>query len=180
MIFAETKLEGAFIIEPEKFEDKRGFFATTWDRKIFEERKLNSNLVECNISFNKKRGTIRGMHYQITPYEQTKLVRCTRGKIFDVIIDLRSNSVTYLKWVEIELSSENYKMCYVPEGFAHGFQTLEDNSEVLYQMSKIYQPEYVRGIKWNDDAFNISWPLEPTIISKKDQSWEFFKNFNIL
>ncbi len=171
MIFTETKLKGVFIIEPEKLEDERGFFARTWDQKIFEEHGLNPKLVQCNISFNKKKGTLRGMHYQIAPYEETKLVRCTRGKMFEVLIDLRPKSETFRKWVGFEQGAEDYRMLYVPEGFALGFQTLEDSTEVFYQMSQVYMPEYARGIRWDDTAFEISWPLKPTIISKKDLSY---------
>lgn len=171
MIFTETKLKGSFIIEPEKVEDERGFFARSWDKKIFEERGLNSNLVQCNISFNKKKGTIRGLHYQTSPYEEAKLVRCTKGKVFEVMIDLRSKSETFMNWLGIELTSENYKMLYVPKGFALGLQTLGDNSELFYQMSQIYIPEYSRGIRWDDETFRISWPLKPTIVSEKDLSY---------
>lgn len=174
MIFTETKLKGAFIIEIERQEDERGFFARTWDQKKFEENGLNPKLVQCNISFNKKKGTLRGMHYQISPYEEAKLVRCTRGKIFDVIIDLRFKSETFKKWVGVELSAENHKMLYVPEDCAHGFQTLEDNTEVFYQMSEFYMPKYTRGVKWNDKAFGIRWPALPTIVSKKDSIYSSF------
>ncbi len=175
MIFTETKFKGAFIIEPEKIEDERGFFARTWDEEIFRKNELNPKLVQCNISFNKKRGTIRGMHYQSPPYEETKLVRCTKGSIFEVMIDLRPESETFKKWLSVEISSENYKMLYVPEGFALGFQTLEDNTELHYQMSQVYMPEYARGICWDDKTFQISWPLKPTIISKKDLSYKAFQ-----
>ena len=175
MIFTESKLNGAFIIEPEKMEDERGFFARTWDKKKFVEHGLNPKLVQCSISFNKKKGTLRGMHYQVAPYEEAKLVRCTKGKIFDVIIDLRPNSKTYKEWEGIELSSENYKMLYVPKGFAHGYQTLEDNTEVFYQMSEAYMPEYAHGIRWDDKIYQISWPLKSPIISKKDLSYKPFK-----
>jgi len=172
MIFTETKLKGAFIIEPEKLEDERGFFARTWDQKIFEEHGLNPKLVQCNISFNKKKGTLRGMHYQIAPYEEAKLIRCIKGKIFDVLIDLRPKSATFMKWVGFEQSAEDYRMLYVPEGFALGFQTLEDNTEVFYQMSQVHMPEYTRGIRWDDTTFKISWPLKPSVISKKDLSYQ--------
>ncbi len=175
MIFTKTNLEGVFIIEPEKNEDERGFFARVWDQEIFEERKLNPKMVQCNISFNKKRGTIRGMHYQISPYEEAKLVRCTKGSVFEVMIDLRPKSNSFKNWMSVELSSENYKMIYVPEGFALGFQTLEDDTELHYQMSQKYMPEYARGIRWDDEIFKISWPLKPTVISKKDSSYNAFK-----
>lgn len=180
MIFTETKLRGSFVIEPEKIIDKRGFFARIWDKEIFEKHGLNPRILQSNISFNKKKGTIRGMHYQTTPYEEAKLVRCTKGKAFEVILDLRSSSKTYMQWLGIELSTKNYKMIYVPEGFALGFQTLEDNTELFYQMSEVYMPEFGRGIRWDDPVINISWPLKPTVISKKDLSLPpFQKNSNI-
>lgn len=178
MIFTETKLRGSFIIEPEKLEDERGFFARTWDQKKFEELGLNPKLVQCNISFNKKKGTLRGMHYQIAPYEEAKLLRCTKGRAFEVMIDLRPKSKTFMQWIDFELSAENYKMLYVPEGFALGTQTLEDNTELFYQMSQVYAPKYAHGIRWDDPAFKISWPLKPTIISKKDLVYSPFKNDN--
>lgn len=176
MIFIDTKLKGAFLIEPEKLKDERGFFARTWDYKIFEENGLNPKLVQCNISFNKKKGTLRGMHYQVSPYEEAKLVRCTKGKAFEVMIDLRPKSKTFKQWIGYELSAENYKMLYVPEGFALGFQTLENNTELFYQMSQPYMPEYARGIRWDDTTFKISWSLKPSLISKKDLSWKSFQN----
>jgi len=172
MIFTETKLKGAFIIEIEKLEDERGFFARSWDQKIFDEHGLSSKLVQCSVSFSKKKGTLRGLHYQIAPYEETKLIRCTRGKIFEVVIDLRPKSETFRKWIGFEQSAEDYRMLYVPEGFALGFQTLEDNTEVFYQMSQAYMPEYARGIPWDDTTLKISWPLRPTMISKKDLSYQ--------
>jgi len=175
MIFTQIKLKGSFIIEPEKIEDERGFFARSWDQKKFEEYGLNPKLVQCNISLSRKTGTLRGMHYQIAPYEEAKLVRCTKGRIFDVIIDLRSTSETFKQWFGIELNAENYKMLYIPEGFAHGFQTLEDNTEVFYQTSQVFMPEYARGIRWDDNAFQISWPVKSPILSKKDLSYDTFK-----
>jgi len=174
MIFTKTKLNGAFIIEFEKQKDERGFFARTWDYKQFKEHSLNSNLVQCGISFNEKKGTLRGMHYQVKPYQETKLVRCTKGRIFDVIIDLRPKSETFKEWYGIELTADNYKMLYVPEDFAHGFMTLEDNTEIFYQISQYYNPEFGRGILWDDQAFQIRWPLQPIIISKKDLGYPQF------
>jgi len=174
MIFNETELNGAFIIELEKKEDERGFFARSWDTKIFQERDLNPTLAQCNISLSKKRGTLRGMHFQVSPHAETKLIRCTKGKIYDVIIDLRAKSQTYKEWAAFELSENNYKMLYVPEGFAHGFQSLVDNTEIFYQVSEFYSPSAERGIRWNDPTFNIKWSLEEMIISKKDSSWENF------
>jgi len=169
MKFTETDLNGCYVIELEKISDERGFFARSWDKDVFEKNGLNSNLVQCNVSFNRKKGTLRGMHFQKPPFSETKLVRCTRGKIFDVVIDLRRDSKTYKKWISIELSANNHKMVYIPEGFAHGFQTLEDNSEVFYQMSKRYEKKYSSGLLWNDSAFNVKWPLEPTILNEKDK-----------
>jgi dTDP-4-dehydrorhamnose 3,5-epimerase len=171
MIFSETKLSGAYVIEIEKLKDDRGFFARTWDREKFEELGLDTKLSQCSVSFNKKAGTIRGMHYQIKPHQEVKLVRCTKGKIFDVIIDLRENSKTFMKWFGVELSSQKHKMLHIPEGFAHGFQTLEDNTEVFYQISKDYMPEYARGKLYSDPIFNISWPIKSPIVSEKDQQW---------
>src|SRR5688500_11400400 len=141
MIFTETDLKGAYIIEPEKLEDERGFFARTWCAREFEEHGLNPRLAQCNISYNHKKGTLRGMHFQAKPYEEAKLVRCTIGAIYDVIIDLRPQSPTYTQWTAVELTADNHRMLYVPEGFAHGFQTLMDQTEVFYQMSNLYNPQ---------------------------------------
>jgi dTDP-4-dehydrorhamnose 3,5-epimerase len=174
MIFTKTTVNDAYIVELDKREDHRGFFARTWDKNEFEEHNLNSNLVQCNVSFSKKRGTLRGMHYQKKPFEESKLIRCTKGKIFDVIIDLRTHSSTFKKWFGVELTQENYKMLYVPEGFAHGFQSLEDNSEIIYQVSEFYTPNSELGIHWNDPAFNITWPIEEKTITEKDNSWKLF------
>jgi len=174
MKFTETNLSGSFIIELEKIEDERGFFSRAWDRKKFEENKLNSKIIQCNISFNKKKGTIRGLHFQAEPYEEVKIVRCTKGKVFEVLVDLRSNSNTYKHWLGIKLNEQNHNIIYVPEGFALGFQTLEDNTELFYQMSQEYVPKYARGIRWDDPTINISWPLTPTIISKKDMELPLF------
>lgn len=175
MIFSETNLKGAFIIKIEKIKDERGFFARTLEKKQFREHKLDNRLLQCNISFNKQKGTIRGMHYQIKPFEETKLVSCTHGKIFDVIIDLRPKSKTYRSWFGIELTADNYTMIYVPKGFAHGFQTLINNTEVFYQMSDNYNPKSARGIRWNDKIIRIKWPLKPSKVSKKDLSYELLK-----
>ncbi len=169
MKFIETELKGAFLIDPELIEDERGFFARTCCRKEFEQHGLNFDWVQCSISYNKRMGTLRGMHYQIAPYTETKLVRCTMGAIYDVIIDLRPKSETFMQWITVELSSENHKMIYVPQGFAHGFQTLVDNSEVLYQMSEFYAPECARAVRWNDPQFKIHWPEAERTISQKDQ-----------
>jgi dTDP-4-dehydrorhamnose 3,5-epimerase len=171
MIFTETKLKGAFIIEPEKLEDDRGFFARTFCQKEFAAYGLNTNFVQCNISFNKKKGTLRGMHYQVAPHQEVKLVRCTRGAIYDAIIDLRPGSSTCKQWVAVELTATNCRMLYIPEGFAHGFQTLEDNTEVFYQMSEFYYPESARGVRWDDPELNIEWPYCLPILSDKDRSY---------
>ena len=172
MKFLETELNGAFIIKFEKHEDERGFFTRVWDKKLFQENGLNSDLLQISFSFSKKRGTLRGMHLQKKPFEESKLVRCTNGKIFDVIIDLRQKSSTYKKWISMELSSDNLQGLYIPEGFAHGYQTLEDNCEVCYHMSNWFSPEHARGIRWDDEEFNITWPINNPIISKKDLSYE--------
>lgn len=176
MIFTETKLKGAFIIEPERFEDGRGFFARTWCKREFEVHGLNSNLMQCNVSFNKMKGTLRGMHYQSHPHAEAKLIRCTQGSLYDVIIDLRHDSTTYKNWFAVELNRDNYKMLYVPENFAHGFLTLEDNTEVFYQMSEFYYPEYARGVRWNDPAFSIKWPDEVNIVSERDRNYPDFES----
>ena len=170
MKFYETELKGAYIIELEKFEDERGFFTRVWDKKIMQDQGLKSDLVQMSFSFSKKKGTLRGMHFQEEPFREVKIVKCIQGKIFDVIIDLRVESRTYKKWIGIELSADKQKMIYVPEGFAHGFQTLEENTHVLYQMSNWFSPEHEKGIRWDDKDFNIRWPITDLIISKKDLS----------
>lgn len=174
MIFIETKLKGVFVIELEKLEDTRGFFARTWDRTQFKNNNLNFKLVQCSISFSRKKGTIRGMHYQIHPYEETKIIRCTRGKIYDVVVDLRPKSETFKKWFSIRLDYKNHRMIYVPKGCAHGFQTLENNTEVFYQMSQVHNPSSERGLRWDDPTFNIKWPLKNKIISEKDKKWKIY------
>lgn len=175
MILTETKLMGAFVIELEKFEDERGFFALSWSQKDFAERGLDARLVECNVSFNRKKGTVRGMHYQEPPHGQVKLVRCTRGAIFDVIIDLRPDSQTFRRWVGVELTANNHRALYVPKGFAHGFQTLADDSEVCYQTSAPYAPGSGRGVRWNDPAFGIEWPEDVRIIIARDAEYADFR-----
>ncbi len=168
MRFVSTELEGAWIVEPERQSDDRGFFARAWCQKGFAERGLNANLVQCNISFNRYQGTVRGMHYQKPPHEEAKLVRCTAGAIFDVIVDLRPKSTTYLQHFGVRLDSSERNALFVPEGFAHGFQTLEDSTEVLYQMSIEYRPESATGLRWSDPAIQIEWPLPISVISAKD------------
>jgi dTDP-4-dehydrorhamnose 3,5-epimerase len=174
VFFRETKLPGAFVIELQKQEDERGFFARSWCHKEFEAHGLNPRMVQCNVSFNKVKGTLRGMHYQVPPCAEAKLVRCTRGAIYDVIVDLRRESPSYKQHLSEILSSNNYKALFIPEGFAHGFQTLEDNSEVFYQMSEFYSPEHQRGLRYNDPAFEVSWPIEATVISDRDRNYENF------
>jgi len=175
VIFTETTLKGAYIIKIDPIEDERGFFARSFCQNEFAARGLHVGVAQCNISFNKKRGTLRGMHFQLPPKAEAKLVRCTRGRIYDVIIDLRADSATYCKWEAIELTAHNFKALYIPEGFAHGFQTLEDNSEVFYQMFELYAPEYASGLRWDDPAFNITWPLANPIISEKDRTYPLLK-----
>ncbi len=175
MIFTETELGGAFVIEPERIEDERGFFARTWDPSEFEARGLNPRLAQCNVSFNKREATLRGMHYQAAPHEEAKLVRCTRGAIYDVTLDLRPDSPTFKRWVAVELTAENMRMLYVPEGFAHGFQTLESGTEVFYQISEFYAPESVRAVRWDDPAFGIEWPpASERTISARDLQFSDF------
>ncbi len=174
MIFTETELTGAFIVDIEKREDDRGFFARSWCQEEFRSLGLNASVVQANISFNNKKGTVRGMHYQAAPYQEAKLIRCTQGSIYDVIIDLRPDSATFKNWIGVELSAENHRMLYVPDDFAHGFQTLEDNTEISYLMAEFFKPEAARGARWNDPAFNVIWPLPVKIISEKDANWPDF------
>jgi dTDP-4-dehydrorhamnose 3,5-epimerase len=171
MIFTETKLKGAYLIEPERLEDERGFFARTFCVQEFEAHGLNPSVVQCSVSYNKKKGTLRGMHYQAAPHGEVKVVRCTRGSIYDVIIDLRPDSATFKQWVAVELTADNRWMLYIAEGFAHGFQTLEDDTEVFYQMSESYAPQSACGVRWNDPLFQINWPTDERTISTKDQSY---------
>ena len=168
MIFEETRLAGAWVIEPECMEDERGFFARTWCRREFAERGLSTELAQCSISYNRKKGTLRGMHYQAPPHAEVRLARCTQGAIYDVIIDLRPNSSTYRQWVAVELTAGNRRMLYIPKGFAHGFQTLVDDTEVFYQMSEFYHPESAWGIRWDDPAIAVDWPHSEAILSDKD------------
>ena len=169
MKFLETELKGAYLIELDLREDERGFFARTFCKNIFDEQGLPCEVAQSNLSYNARRGTLRGMHYQAEPFAEAKLVQCVQGSLFDVIIDLRRESETYCRWVGVELSAENGRMLYVPEGFAHGFQTLEDNTAVYYHMFQFYAPQFARGVRWDDPAFGIKWPLEDPIISEKDR-----------
>ncbi len=169
MIFKETALQGAYIIEMEAFEDKRGYFARTFCSNEFEARGLKGNVAQCSISYNALRGILRGMHYQVEPHSETKLVQCVRGGLYDVIIDLRPLSATYCCWFGVELTEDNRRLLYVPEGFAHGFQTLQDDTAVYYQISEFYSPQSARGVRWNDPVFGIDWPLANPIILEKDR-----------
>lgn len=179
MIFQATRLEGVFIIELERLTDERGFFARMWCTEEFEAHGLNSRLVQCNISYNKKAGTLRGMHYQVAPYAEAKLVRCTIGAIYDVALDLRPESPTFKQWVGVELTADNRRSLYIPEGLAHGFQTLLNDSEVFYQMSEFYYPDYAQGVRWDDPAFSIEWPIETKVVSSKDRSYESFEGSGV-
>lgn len=174
MIFQPTKITGAVEVHLERMPDERGFFARTWCRNEFASAGLNPSLVQCSLSFSKRRGTLRGMHYQAAPHAESKLVRCTRGAIFDVAVDLRPESPTYKQWFGVVLSAENRSMLYIPEGCAHGLLSLEDDSEVFYQMSEFYDPESARGVRWNDPAFQIAWPERVEVISEQDRSYPNF------
>ena len=174
MKFHQTELEGAYIIELEKLEDDRGFFARTFCQKELQEHGLAPMVAQANVSFNAKAGTLRGMHYQLAPYEETKLIRCTRGALYDVIVDLRPDSASYQRWIGVELTAGNYRMLYVPANFAHGFITLEDNTEAIYFVSEFYTPGSERGLRWDDGQFNIEWPRSVDVISEKDANWPDF------
>jgi dTDP-4-dehydrorhamnose 3,5-epimerase len=175
VIFRETALEGAFVIELERIEDERGYFARMFCRREFREHGLTAEVVQANTSFNRRKGTLRGMHYQAAPHEEAKLVRCTRGAVYDVIVDLRPGSPTFRRWVAVELTAENDTMLFVPEGFAHGYQTLEDDTETSYLMTAYYEPSAGRGVRWDDPAFGIEWPeVEERTINERDQNWPDF------
>lgn len=175
MRFTETKLAGAFILDLELREDSRGFFARTFCQKEFEAHGLKPSVAQCNCSYNHRKGTMRGMHYQLPPAAETKLVRCTRGGIYDVIIDLRPGSSTYRQWVGVELTEQNRRQLYVPEMFAHGYLTLTEGAEVAYQVGEFYTPGYERGIRYDDPVFKIEWPVAIEVISDKDAAWPAFK-----
>ena len=175
MIFTQTPLSGAYVIDPERLEDERGFFARTWCRREFEAHGLNPELAQCNISYNRCKGTLRGMHYQVAPHAEARLVRCTSGAVHDVIVDLRPQSATFKRWFAIELTADSRRMLYIPEGVAHGFLTLRDDTEVFYQMSEFYAPECARGVRWNDPAFGVEWPDEIQIMSERDRSFPDFQ-----
>lgn len=174
MRFSEASLPGVWTIELEELPDERGWFARTFDVEEFRARGLNPTVVQCNASFNAGRGTLRGMHYQAEPHGESKLVRCVRGAIFDVAIDLRRDSSTYCRWFGLELSADSSRMLYMPEGIAHGFLTLSDECEVLYQMGHEYVPAFQRGIRWDDLSFGIDWPMPVLAISEKDRSYPDF------
>jgi dTDP-4-dehydrorhamnose 3,5-epimerase len=169
--FRETNLKGSFVIELARLEDERGFFARSWCHLEFQKHGLNTDLVQCNISYNRQKRTLRGMHFQRSPHAESKLVRCTRGGIFDVIVDLRNDSPTYLQWFSTELSADNHRMLYIPEHFAHGFQTLTDDTEVFYQMGNYFTPSAAAGFRWNDPLVGITWPLSDPILSDRDRTF---------
>lgn len=177
MLFTETKLKGAFIIDLEERQDHRGFFARTFCAKEFEGHGLKPIVAQCNLSFNYKKGTLRGMHYQIDPACETKLIRCTQGAIYDVIIDMRPDSPTYLSHIGVELTAKNRRALYVPEMFAHGYQSLTDEAEVVYQVGEFYTPGYERGLRYNDPILGIEWPLPVSVISEKDAAWPMLESF---
>ncbi len=176
MKFIETPLPGVWFIEPQRLEDERGFFARTWCREEFAQRGLNADLAQCSVSFNAKKGTLRGMHWQAAPHEEAKLIRCTMGAIYDVALDMRADSPTFKQWFSVELSAQNRTMLYIPEGCAHGFQTLEDECEVFYQISKSYHAASVRGVRFDDAAFGIRWPLPVSQIAPRDASFADFQD----
>jgi dTDP-4-dehydrorhamnose 3,5-epimerase len=175
MLFTPAELKDAYIIDIDRREDNRGFFAQTWTQSEFESRGLVSRIAQTNLSYNRIKGTLRGMHFQRVPYAEAKVVRCVRGAVLDVIIDLRPDSPTFKRWIGVELTAENRRALYVPEGFAHGFQTLEDDVEVMYQVSQTYTPSAADGVRYDDPAFGIAWPLPATEMSAKDRCWPDFE-----
>jgi len=174
MTFREMTLHAMFEIEIEPMTDVRGFFARTWCQEEFGKHGLNARMVQCSISFNTRKGTLRGMHYQLPPFAEDKLVRCTRGAIYDVVLDLRPESPTFRQWCAVTLTAEKRNMVYVPQGCAHGFLTLADGSEVFYQMSQLYNPDSARGVRWNDPAFQVTWPDAVQVISERDRTYPDF------
>jgi dTDP-4-dehydrorhamnose 3,5-epimerase len=171
MNFLPTLFPDAWLIEPQRFADQRGFFARTWCRRDFEQRGMETDVAQCGIAFNTHKGTLRGMHFQAPPHEEVKLVRCTMGAIYDVILDLRTDSPTYLKHQGFELTAENRRELYIPKGFAHGYLTLSENSEIAYQMSQFYHPDAGRGVRWDDPAFAIQWPASPAVMNERDAKY---------
>ena len=175
MNFRAADVDGVWLIEPERHEDERGFFARTFCRREFREHGLTAEVVQANTSFNRRKGTLRGMHYQAAPHEEAKLVRCTRGAVYDVIVDLRPGSPTFRSWVSVELTAGNDTMLFVPQGFAHGYQTLEDDTETWYLITAYYEPSAGRGVRWDDPAFGIEWPeVEERTINERDRNWPDF------
>jgi len=174
MQVTNAPLDGLKVIDPDKFDDSRGYFLKSFEKKAFSEQGIDFDITQVNHSFNHAKGTLRGMHLQVEPFAQTKLVFCIKGKVFDVAIDLRKDSPTYKEWYGLELSEENKKILYIPKGFAHGYLTLTDNAEVLYYLQGEYSKEYEVGFKWDDPAFTIEWPIEPTVIADKDNQWSSF------
>jgi dTDP-4-dehydrorhamnose 3,5-epimerase len=174
VIFKPTDLPGAYIIEPDRRADVRGYFARTFCEKEYADRGLEPHVSQCSVSFNHRKGTLRGMHYQTAPFEEVKVVRCNRGSIYDVIIDLRPDSPAHMRWFAAQLDEENGKMLYIPKGLAHGFQTLADDTEVFYQMSQVFSTEHARGVRWNDPAFSIAWPEDERIILDRDRNYPDF------
>lgn len=174
MIFTELEIPGVRLVELQRFEDERGFFARTWCRREFAEEGLDPTLVQCSLSFNRTRGTLRGMHLQLPPFQEAKLVRCTRGALLDVALDLRPDSPTFTRHVSVELTADNRRALYIPKGFAHGFQTLEDETEVFYQMSEFYAPNHAWGVRWDDPAFGIEWPVPSPVLKDRDAAYPDF------
>ena len=174
MRFTETALPGVYLIDIEPLDDDRGFFARLWCRDELARKGLSTDVAQVSVSFNRRRGTLRGMHYQVAPHEEVKLVRCTRGAIYDVVVDLRPDSPTFRRWMSAELTVDNRRTLYVPKGVAHGFQTLTDDAEVLYQISEFHHPESARGVRWDDAAFGIRWPDRAPILSGRDSGYPDF------
>jgi dTDP-4-dehydrorhamnose 3,5-epimerase len=174
MIFKKTKIAGVYLLEPEQLADDRGFFARVWCRTEFAKHGIDSRVVQCNLSFNPRKGTLRGMHYQRAPHEETKIVRCTMGALFDVAVDLRPDSPTFKHWVGAPLTAENRETLVIPAGCAHGYLTLADNTEVFYQISEYYAPTHGAGVRWNDPAFGIRWPGDVTVIADRDRDYPDF------
>ena len=171
MIFTELALRGAFIVDMEPRKDDRGSFARAFCREEFSRHGLKTEVAQCNVSVNRRKGTLRGMHYQVPPKAEAKLVRCARGAVHDVIVDLREDSPTFLRWEAVKLTGDDSRMLYIPEGFAHGFQTLVDDAEVFYQMFESYSPEHARGVRWDDPALGIEWPFPDPIVSERDRAY---------
>jgi dTDP-4-dehydrorhamnose 3,5-epimerase len=175
MIFTTTEIEGVVVVTPDQFDDERGFFARTWGLDEFEAHGLDTRVVQRNLSYNRRTGTLRGMHYQRAPHAEVKLVSCLSGAIYDVAIDLRPKSATFGKWLGAELRADTGTMLYVPEGCAHGYLALEPNSTVEYLISEFYHPESAGGVRWNDPFFAVRWPAEPTVMNDRDRSWPDFE-----